>query len=267
MDYGAMLTDSFEYAKEALLGKWVRWILFIILGLPIALVKFTIIPDKIMDTATGVFHPELIPWDQILVLIGAGILFGFFIAGYMVRVYRGAKPAPELDNWAALFIDGLKLTIVWFLWLIPFLIVMAAVLIMVVAIVSSLAAPPVSILASVGMLLVLLLIGFVLAVFAVLYGYLGVIRFARTGKIREGLRFSKIREMIRVIGWGPYIIALLVMLAVGFAFGIVTSVLSAIPYIGWILVLIITPFITILFSRYATLVYQQGEIPRGAAAP
>ena len=45
MDYGAMLTESFEYAKEALLGKWVRWIIFIILGLPFALVKFTIDPE------------------------------------------------------------------------------------------------------------------------------------------------------------------------------------------------------------------------------
>jgi|WetSurMetagenome_2_1015567.scaffolds.fasta_scaffold139440_2 hypothetical protein len=100
MDYGAMLSESFEYAKEALLGKWVRWILFIILGLPFALVKFTIDPNIIVDKATGTFHPELIHWDQLLILIGAGILLGFFIAGYMVRIYRGTKPAPELDNWA-----------------------------------------------------------------------------------------------------------------------------------------------------------------------
>ena len=155
--------------------------------------------------------------------------------------------------------DGLKLTIVWFLWLLPFLVMMAVVLAMVVRILSSLTEPSVSILASVGTLLVLLLITFVLAISAILFGYLGVIRFARTGKIREGIRFSMIREMIHVIGWGSYIIALLVMLVVGFAFGILTSALSFIPYIGWILVLIISPFISILFSRYATLVYEQGE--------
>jgi hypothetical protein len=267
MDYGAMLTESFEYAKEALLGKWVRWILFIILGLPFALVKFTIDPNIIVDKATGTFHPELIHWDQLLILIGAGILFGFFIAGYMVRVYRGTKPAPELDNWAGLFIDGLKLSVVWFLWLLPFLVTMAIVLATVVRILSTLTEPSVSILASAGTLLVLLLISFVFAIGAILFGYLGVIRFARTGKIREGLRFSMIREMIHVIGWLPYIIALLVMLVVGFGFGILTSILSNIPYIGWILVLIISPFISILFARYATLVYDQGEKQPGAVAP
>ena len=107
MDYGAMLTASSEYAKGALLGKWVRWIIFIILGLPFALVQFTFDPEKIVDKATGAFHAELIPWDQLAILIAAGILLGFLLAGYMVRVYRGARPAPEFDNWAGLLVDGL----------------------------------------------------------------------------------------------------------------------------------------------------------------
>jgi hypothetical protein len=144
---------------------------------------------------------------------------------------------------------------------------MAVVLAMVISILSSLTEPSVSLLASAGALLVLLLISFVLAIVAILFGYLGVIRFARTGKIREGLRFSMIRERIHVIGWLPYIIALLVMLVVGFAFGILTSILANIPYIGWVLVLIISPFISILFGRYATLVYDQGETQPGAVVP
>jgi hypothetical protein len=57
------------------------------------------------------------------------------------------------------------------------------------------------------------------------------------------------------------------MLAVGFAFGILTSILSNIPYIGWILVLIISPFISILFSRYASLVYDQGDKQPGTVTP
>lgn len=254
-----MLTDSFEYAKEALLGKWLRWIIFILLGLPFALVKFTFDPEKIVDKTTGAFHPELIHWDQLAILISAGILLSFFIAGYTVRVYRGARPAPEFENWAGLFIDGLKLNIVWFLWLLPFLVVMVAVFGMIFLTISSVKEPSASLLAYLGILLVLLLVGFVLALIAALYSFLGSIRFARTRSIREGIRFSKITEMIRMMGWLPYLIALLVMIIVSIAFGIVTMVLSIIPFIGWILVLIVTPFITILFGRYATLVYEQGE--------
>jgi hypothetical protein len=259
MDYGAMLTDSFEYAKEALLGKWVRWLIFIILGLPIALVQFTFDPEKLVDKTTGAFHTELIHWDQLAILIGAGILLGFITAGYMVRVYRGARPAPEFDNWAGLFIDGLKLNIVWFLWLLPCLVVMGAVLAMILITISSVTAASASLLVFLGILLILLLIAFVLALIAALYSFLGSVRFARTGSIREGIRFSKITEMIRTLGWLPYLIALLVTVIVGFAFGLVTSILSLIPVVGWVLVLIVTPFVTILFGRYATLVYEQGE--------
>jgi hypothetical protein len=238
--------------------------IFIILGLPLALVQFTFDPDKIVDKTTGAFHTELIPWDQLAILIIAGILLGFITAGYIVRVYRGARPAPEFENWAGLFIDGLKLNIVWFLWLLPFLVVMAAVAVMIVITISSETPPSASLLVFLGVLLILLLIGFVFALIAALYSFLGSIRFARTGSIREGIRFSKITEMIRTMGWFPYLIALLVMVIVGFAFGLVTSIFSLIPYLGWVLVLIVTPFITILFGRYATLVYEQGESRPGA---
>ena len=257
MDYGAMLTDSFEYAKEALLGKWIRWILFIIFGLPFALVKFTFDPETIVDKATGAFHPELIHWDQLAVLIGVGILFGFFLAGYMVRVYRGAKPAPEFDNWAGLFIDGLKLNIVWLLWFLPFLAVLAGSFALIISAVMT--GDKSSLITTIGLLLVLMLIGLILAIIAILYSYLGAVRFARTSSIREGVRFRAITAMIRTMGWGRYIFALIVMLIAGFAFGIVTMILSLIPFIGWALVVIVTPFATILFGRYATLVYEQGE--------
>ena len=70
--------------------------------------------------------------------------------------------------------------------------------------------------------------------------------------------------MIRTMGWLPYLIALLVMIIVSIAFGLVTMILSIIPFIGWVLVLIVTPFVTIFFGRYATLVYEQGESRPGA---
>lgn len=261
MDYGSMLTDSFEYAKEALLGKWVRWFLFIIFGLPFALIQFAFDPEQIMDKATGAFYPELIHWDQLAVLIGVGILFGFFVAGYMVRIYRGVNPAPDFDNWPGLFIEGLKLNIVWFIWFLPFLLVMAGAfaLIFVTVLSVQVNGPSGSLLASLGVLLVLLLVCLVLAIIAILYSYLGAVRFARTGSILEGIRFREITALIRNMGWGTYLIALIVMLVAGFVFGIVTMILSLIPFIGWALVVFVTPFATILFGRYATLVYEQAE--------
>ena len=35
MDIEASISDSFGYAKEALVGKWERWAIFILLSLPV----------------------------------------------------------------------------------------------------------------------------------------------------------------------------------------------------------------------------------------
>src|SRR5512137_2989048 len=85
MDYGSMVGDSFEYAKEAVVGKWNKWIMLVI----------------------------------------ATILLGLPLMGYVLKVLRGEKPAPEVEDWGTLFIDGIKLLIVYIIWMIPIIIVYA----------------------------------------------------------------------------------------------------------------------------------------------
>ena len=48
MDIGALLSDSFTYAQEALVGKWTRWAIFILFALPISLIQFTFDPKTIV---------------------------------------------------------------------------------------------------------------------------------------------------------------------------------------------------------------------------
>jgi hypothetical protein len=84
MDYGNMVGDSFEYAKEAVVGKWNQWIMLII----------------------------------------ATILLGIPLAGYSLKVLRGEKPAPEVTDWSTLFIDGIKYIIVAIIYMIPAMIVL-----------------------------------------------------------------------------------------------------------------------------------------------
>jgi hypothetical protein len=59
-------------------------------------------------------------------------------------------------------------------------------------------------------------------------------------------------------------VALLVLCALSVLFGIITMALSLVPFAGWVLVLVINPFFTLLFGRYAVLVYEQAEIPPAA---
>jgi hypothetical protein len=254
MDIGALLSDSFTYAQEALVGKWTRWAIFILFALPYSLIQFTFDPKTII-TGTEV-NWGAIPWGQIALLAGLGFILSFFISGYTVRIYRGTKPAPDFTGWTDLFVDGVKLAVVWFLWFLPIIIIAAMCAIAFFSFLSTLAAPNIPLLLF-GLLL--LLVGFVLFVLVVLFGILGAVRFARTGSIREGIRFSAILTTIRTIGWLSYIILLIGFVIAMFIYAVITGILSAIPFIGWVLVLIVNPIFMIFTARYFALVYDQGE--------
>jgi hypothetical protein len=256
MDLGALLTDSFTYAQEALVGKWTRWAIFILFALPVSLIQFVFDPKKIMKGTT--INWGAIPWGQIAILVALGFILSFFIYGYIVRIYRGIKPAPDFNGWAGLFVDGVKLAIVWFLWILPVVIVLAAGIAIAIASYLSVrsAAPNVVLLL---LLLLLLLVGFVLVVIVVLFGILGAVRFARTGSIREGIRLSAILTTIRTMGWLSYIILLVGFIIACIIYAVITGILSFIPFIGWILVLIVNPVFMIFTARYFSLVYDQGE--------
>ena len=110
--------------------------------------------------------------------------------------------------------------------------------------------------------------GFVLFVIVMLFGIIGAVRFARTGSIREGIRFSAILTPIRTMGWLSYIILLIGFVIAMLIYAVITGILSFIPFIGWVLVLIVNTVFMIFTARYFALVYDQGEpqpVPQGPA--
>jgi hypothetical protein len=257
MDIGALLSDSFTYAQEALVGKWTRWAIFILFALPMSLIQFTFDPRTIV-TGSEV-NWGAVPWGQIAFLAGLGFILSFFLSGYTVRVYRGIKPAPDFTGWTGLFVDGVKLAVVWLLWFLPIIIVFAAVCGFLYVSFLSTQATAVPDFTLLPLVLLLLIVVFVLFVIVLLFGILGAVRFARTGSIREGIRFSAILTTIRTIGWLWYIILLIGFVIAMVIYAVITGILSVIPYIGWVIVLIINPFFMIFTARYFALVYEQGE--------
>lgn len=267
MDIGALLTESVNYSKEALVGKWTRWAIFILFALPFSLIQFVFDPQVLTKYMTGTnVNWAAIPWGQIAILFGIGFILSFFLSGYIVRIYRGAKPAPDFTDWARLFVDGVKLAIVWLLWFIPLAIVLAAGIAAALAMYISgrAAGPNITLLL---VILLLLIVELVLFIIVMLFGILGAVRFARKGSIREGIRFSTILTTIRTIGWLQYILALIAFIVVCVIYAVITGILGLIPYIGWAIVLIVTPFFTIFIARYITLVYEQGEPQAVPPAP
>jgi len=265
MNYEAIINNSIEYTKETFAGYWDRWIILALLGVPFTLIRFLIDPEKIV-TAAGIMW-EQIPWGSIGALVIAGILTSFFIAGYTVRIYRGTWPPPGLTGWASLFIDGIRLDIVILVWFLPVIILALLFLfILLGGLFSHGTFPdfsPLVLILSVGLIF---LVGMVLLFIASLYVTMGAIRFARTGSMAEGWRFSAISALIRRIGWWNYFIAIVLIGIAALVYSIAMFLPASIPYVGWIVPVGLAPFFTVFVARYYTLVYETGE-ERPAAPP
>jgi hypothetical protein len=265
MEFERLFRDAMEYTGDTFAGHWTRWLIFAILGLPFSLVPFVVDPRKIVTGTT--VHWELIPWRSLAAIVIAGILASFFVSGYLVRIYRGVKPAPEFTGWWPLFTDGIRLEIVILAWFLPAFILMLLLLALDLAglffrgIFGGTGAPLAFLLVS----LVILILGVVLLVAGVLYGIMGGVRFARTGSMTEGWSYAALTALIRRIGWGNYIIALFLVAIAGALFSGVVSIPAVIPYIGWIIPVILSPLLTVFIARYYMLVYEAGEVPPPAA--
>ncbi|MDE4908120.1 DUF4013 domain-containing protein [Methanogenium marinum] len=215
MEIGKNIGESFGYTKEALIGKWVRWILLVIIS---------IIP-----------------------------IVNFISNGYIIRVMRGTKPAPELEDYVQLFIDGLLYSIIMFIWMIPVLIV--AVVFFGGAFLALMSGSDALGIAGAGSIFIGIPITFIVAILCGLFAYIGVVRFARMGKFGEAFAFGAIKDKIGAIGWANYIIALIVMFIVIFIIAIILGIIALIPFLGWIILFAAVPFLNIFYARFISNLY------------
>jgi len=195
--------------------------------------------------------------------------------GYMMEIYRGKDPAPELENWGKLFIDGIKLFIVELIYAIPLILVAMIFFGGSIALMAGGQGSDALMGAGIGMMLIGLIIFIILAIAIGLIAIFGGIRFARTDSFGEAFNVSAVLAHIGRIGWVNYILALIIVwivLVVAvmiflIVMGIVSFILALIPLVGWLLALIliaavavlIGPFIGVFEARYLTLIYDSAE--------
>ncbi len=210
-----MLGDSFEYTKEALIDKYMRW----------------------------------------LILIIGTIIFPITL-GYTLRIYRGDRTPPETDDLVGLFVDGVKLFVVELIWALPVIIV--AVIVFGGSAALMMSGSNAAVAAGVGGMFLGFLLVLVVGIIVSLFAAMGAVRFARTNSFGEAFNFSAILAHIGRIGWGPYVIALVVL---GVVLAVINAVLSIIPIIGWLISLVLAPAFAIFGARYITLLYDSAPAP------
>ncbi|KQC05555.1 MAG: hypothetical protein APR53_07190 [Methanoculleus sp. SDB] len=188
-------------------------------------------------------------WVKWILLIISVIIFPL-ILGYMLKVLKGTTPAPEIDDWVGMFIDGIKVIIVEFIYMIPVMIVMF--LVAGGSVLGMASQDPGVAMAAMGAAGLGFLVAAVLALIISLIAVIGLVRLARTDSIGEAFNFSAILDTIGQIGWVTYIIALIVLYIV---LAVISFILGLIPVIGWLLIFILYPAFYIFGSRYISLLY------------
>ena len=200
-------------------------------------------------------------WVRWILLIFCTLFFPLLL-GYEVEIYRGNKPAPDWCKLERFFIEGLKLFIIELIYAIP--VIIAAVIFIGGGVVLAFSGSTRDILAMVGPILIGVLITLIVAIVIGLVEAMGVVRFARLGRMGEAFNFGAIFETIGKIGWFSYILAMIAMFIVVF---IITVILSFIPILGPILLFIIAPALAIFAAQYITLVYDSVPTEAPPASP
>jgi hypothetical protein len=231
-----------------------------------------ILDDALAYTKQGVFGNS----DRWLKLIIAILCLGIPMNGYVMRIYRGLQPVPEVDHWGSLFVDGLKLILLGLVYAIPVFILYA--IIYGSIFLAAMSESPTHLNAAMksggvpNLGLVVLI--FIVEIAVGLIMPVASIRFARTNSFSEGFNVGAILTCIGKIGWINYLIALiLITLVIAIPIGIlvlgfillggITMVLfkvSSIAILGFILamilvILVLAPLFAVFQARYMTRVY------------
>jgi hypothetical protein len=229
MDYGSLISRSLGYTKDALWGRWWRWVLLVILSL---IQTFTLF---------------LIPLYN----------------GYIVRVLAGRRPAPDVNEWGRLFVDGWKLNIITLIYLIPVILVLAV--FGGIAAISAIAArgldnPDVwaSAIAAAVTGIVIAAVVWVIISFISMFA---IVRFAHTGRFFQAFSFGAIFRHIGRIGWGSWIVAVIILALIGLVYAVVTGLIMSVPVVGWIINLFLGVAYGIFHARYLAAAYESAPVP------
>ncbi|MFA5415063.1 MAG: DUF4013 domain-containing protein [Methanoregula sp.] len=259
MDVRYFVTESATFTRATLAGKWSRWLILVLLGLPWMLLSSLAESKKILEGTT--IHWNSIPWQEAGLLVCAGILCNIFISGYIVRLLQGESVPPEFDNWTRLCLDGIKVHIIPLIW-----ILVPSILALIQYTIASGGLLPGNLWGTtLGFILILiiLVIQLVILFIAVQYIIIGAIRYARTGSVREAFAVLAIRATLSRIGIVNYFVALGIITFVWLVFSLGLHVLSLVPYIGGIIALGLWPTMAVFCVRFMAHYCDEELLPAG----
>lgn len=246
MNVSRFVVESASYTRATLLGNPSRWLVFILLGLPWMAVSSLFSDSRILEGTT--IHWSLIPWRELGLLIGAGLLCNLLISGWIVRLFRNNPLPPDFDHPLLLCLDGIKVHVIPLVWmLVPAVLAFIQLATAGSSTVSIALWPPDPVS---SLILVLFAIQLLILFSAVRYGLIGAIRFARTGSVAEAFDLPEIRKTAVRIGLVNYYAGCAIVVLAWILFNLCFRGISLVPWAGPFIALCLGPVPIVFCSRF-----------------
>lgn len=205
----------------------------------------------------------------ILIVLGIIPIVNWIVIGYAARVLRESPASdtpPKLERYGEMFVDGAKVFFTSLIYmLIPTILITLGIGSFIAGLImeGQMVTPGALMFGGTG--LVLVLVGIGLAFFFLLMLGVGMAHMIKTGKFGKAFAFGEIFRIIRGIGWGKYIGWAVVVVIIAIVIG---ALAGAIPYVGWIISLVVSPILSVFIFRSLALLYNDGAPPElRVAAP
>jgi hypothetical protein len=198
----------------------------------------------------------------ILIVLDVIPLANWIVIGYAARVLRESPRSdspPPLEKYGELFVDGAKIFFASIIWMIiPIAFIGAGAASFSIASISEGGFfRPESMMFS-GTGIVLIVVGAILAFVLLLVLSIGLAHMIRTGRFGKAFAFGEIFRIIGHIGWVKFIGWAVIVAVIAFVVG---GIAGAIPYLGWLISVIVSPVLTVFLFRSLGLLYNEGAPP------
>jgi len=201
-----------------------------------------------------------------LIILDIIPIVNLLVLGYVSRVIKehpDSKELPPLENYWNLWVQGLKIVVAAIIYMIiPIILVVPFMVLTALAWIAFPSLPAVGWLVAIPMLIIGVLLAFFLAIILAM----AIVNMVRKDSFGKAFAFGEILGVIGKVGWGTYILWLIILFVCIFIVGGIGSI----PAIGWILSLIISPIFGVFVARSASLTFLEGvspEEPEAVEAP
>lgn len=202
----------------------------------------------------------------ILTILSSLIIPGFLVLGYLFKILKstmeGSSELPIFDEWIQMFVDGLKVFVVLFIYsLVPLILIFLGIWAALLPMLSvpgygSILNPTISM----GFISGITFVGIGLQIVVSFFIPIALGNMAQHNKLGSAFRFGEIIEKIREIGGVDYFIWFVVMVIIAWAAYFISFFLIFPLLIGVIIVpLLVLPYLMMFFARSVALIYAYGE--------